>query len=315
MAAVLTNIESTTVRHQFEGLRDAFYNAHVILKYFYEKKKVITGGDKVTSGTEYGEAGYGGTYSGDSVHRTGVKQFIGLPELDYARYYYTLLFTREEMQKNRGPERKIDLYTKKFENARKSLTKMATQGLFDDGTKDYGDGIVKGIVGLKAAVLDSNTYAGIDRSAYSWWQAVVDSSSTVLTEDLARKMTLDCSDGNEVYPDLCVTTKTLWRNLRNRITGYGRYQAPVNGDVLKWGFPNFTIDNVTYVWDAECTSTYAYWLNFDFLEFVIPPDGDFWKSDITEPYNQAVRAIKIYLDCQLFNTNPRWSGVCSALTS
>ncbi len=73
------------------------------------------------------------------------------------------------------------------------MKKSIETQLLSDGTGNSG----KDITGIQAAIGDTGTYAGLDRSTYTWWKAYVSANGGTprnLTEDLIAGVVDECLD-------------------------------------------------------------------------------------------------------------------------
>jgi len=89
----------------------------------------------------------------------------------------------QRVLRNGGVRGQILPIIQEFQAKAKSLISTVESQLFLDGTGNSG----KDITGAKAFLSTSNTYAGIDQGANSWWRAVVDNAGgAALSESLMQ---------------------------------------------------------------------------------------------------------------------------------
>lgn len=145
------NLLTTTLESRTGKLADNVTDNNALLKRLKERGNIrpISGGTKIVEELEYGESD-SVWYSGyDAINTTNPQVFTA------AAYDLKLLAapvgcSGEELLKNSGRERVIDLMEAKIKNAEKTLMNQMSAGIYSDGTGSSG----KQLTGLKALVAE-----------------------------------------------------------------------------------------------------------------------------------------------------------------
>lgn len=141
----------------------------------------------------------------------------------------------------------------------KSKLRAIVDKISDDLATDGSGNSSKDVTGFKAFLSSSNTYAGIDQSANSWWQAVVDSTGGNLSKSLVEGVIESLDARNALKPGLQIWMAynqwNRWKNLfvdsirriENRNTSEGFEMVYEDGNV---SIPIKLIRNIpnTEVW-------------------------------------------------------------------
>lgn len=152
-----------------------------------------------------------------------------------------------------------------------------------------GAGTGTTIGGLDVAIGDNtNTYAGIDKTADTTWQSTVvtPGSPTALTFDLIRSDLGAVGDKSGEAADIAVCGTDVF----NKISGLfdsGRRWGQVNTNrgsiALDNGYEGIEIDGCMFVKARRATANTLYYLNTDYVRFEYLPDTEF----PAEVYNQV----------------------------
>lgn len=256
-------------------------------------------------------------------------------------YYANISISWDEIQENSGAmgvEKLVELLGTKTEAAKMQLKENVYKDLYADKTTN-GLG-ANTLVGLKAAILDTGTYAGINRgtTGNEAWKSNV--FSTALTDDdmvdptdrtkylpeVLRRMIKKASHDGTV--DIIITTDVIYGALefiaeRNNLRLMGNIQ---NLGFTKSEMGTNTTKNeekiVKIYWDKYCPAMYAFGLNLnDWKSWVFPGadfeavdvfgDGHIWQRGDKQLAGWMTVAWKGQLLCQV----PRQQFVCTALGS
>ena len=146
---------------------------------------------------------------------------------------------------NKGEAQLIELLAEELKSLRDDTIYNTAQKLYSGtgGLEPYG---------LTVAVpttVTSGTYAGIDRSSYSWWRPnAVDASGADVSLNLLEELKLECTHGTD-KPDLILTGKEGYRRLYNKATALQR--LPVTGEAKRLaalGFEVLEVDGIPRDW-------------------------------------------------------------------
>lgn len=266
------NLLTTTLESRTGKLADNVTANNAILSRLKERGNIrpISGGSKIVEELEYGE--------GDTYWYTGYDTLtFNNPQLFTAAAYEMKLLAApigcsgEELLKNSGKERVIDLMEAKIKNAEKSLANQMSVGIYSDGTGNGG----KQLTGLKALVADdptSGTVGGINRatSGNEFWRNYAKSFGTALTTSTIygamNDAYLACSRGSD-KPDLIVADDTLYGIYEGSLVAQQRF---VNAKLAEAGFENLKFKGADVIYDGgiggKCPAGHMYFLNTEYLK-------------------------------------------------
>lgn len=266
------NLLTTTLESRTGKLADNVTANNAILSRLKERGNIrpISGGSKIVEELEYGE--------GDTYWYTGYDTLtFNNPQLFTAAAYEMKLLAApigcsgEELLKNSGKERVIDLMEAKIKNAEKSLANQMSVGIYSDGTGNSG----KQLTGLKALVADdptSGTVGGINRatSGNEFWRNYAKSFGTALTTSTIygamNDAYLACSRGSD-KPDLIVADDTLYGIYEGSLVAQQRF---VNAKLAEAGFENLKFKGADVIYDGgiggKCPAGHMYFLNTEYLK-------------------------------------------------
>lgn len=176
-------------------------------------------------------------------------------QFDWKQCSVAVLISGKEKRMNSGKEQLIDLVDSRIENAENTMLNNLSTGVYSDGTGSDS----KQIDGLAIAVADSpstGTYAGIDRSTYSWWRNIsydstTDGGGACTSTNINAQLTalwVQLVRGND-QPDLCVANNLGWQTYHASLTAIQRL-TDENTDVAKSGFPSLKFMGSDYVLDG-----------------------------------------------------------------
>jgi len=78
----------------------------------------------------------------------------------------------------------------------------------------------------------------------------------------------NCSKNNQ-HPDLIVTTQAVYNSIWNKMTPQQRFPSQRHADLRALGFEGIEFNQALVLVDDECDSGVAFFLNTNFLEFVV----------------------------------------------
>jgi hypothetical protein len=208
-----------------------------------------------------------------------------------------------------------------MEEAKESLKDKYNTQLYSDGTGNSS----KDLTGLHAAIDDGTnvaTYAGIDRSTYTWWKANYTASvGSLMLSDLAT-MFDSCKSGQK-SPTIMATTETIWSAYEALLQPQVRMTAQANGYVTgDGGMKALSFRAAPMIADEYCTSGQIFFLNENTLNLYymkhpkFPTDSrGFAVSKMREPINQDGEVGYIFNYSQLVCDEPRKNGRLVGVTA
>lgn len=279
--ALFDNVLTTTLENRTGKLADNMLKNNALLSRLKERGNVrpLDGGSSIVEEIEFGESDYT-WYSGyDTITTTNPKVFTA------ATYDWKLLAapvgaSGEEILKNSGKERVIDLVEAKLKNAEKTLQNQMAAAIYSDGTGSSG----KQLTGLKALVADdptSGTVGGINRatSGNEFWRNYADVKAEALTSatiyGAMNDAFLGCSRGSD-KPDLIVADDKLYKLYESSLVAQQRF---VNSKLADAGFENLKFKGADVIYDGGiggyCPEGHMYFLNTDYLRLRPHKDRQF----------------------------------------
>lgn len=264
-------IFTTTIENRSRKLADNVTKNNALLDRLSKKGKIRTvdGGSKILEELEYGE-GDMIWYSGfDSISYTA-KQLFTAAEYALKLCAVPVAISGEDLLKNSGKERMIDLFVKRVENAEKTMKNKMATAIYGDGTGSSG----KEIGGLKLLVADdptSGTVGGINRATTGneFWRNQAMTSSDVLTSSTIGaamdEMYLKCCRGTD-KPDLIVADNEMYSLFEQSLTPLQRFTDPKMAEA---GFTSLKYKGADVIFDGgqggACPAKHMYFLNTDYI--------------------------------------------------
>jgi hypothetical protein len=340
-----TNTVTAIARHYImPKVTDQVYRKVPLLARLQASNRMlIRGGTQIEVPLMYGRFNTGGPYSGYDVWNTTPSDTIRNAVWDWKQHYVTWAVDGLTLLRTDSPDAIASFLMLQAEQARMEMTENLAIGLDGGGSTgaiagyfgaggaatSYND--VKDIDGINAmlgtgSTLGNANYGGISRTANSWWNATVDSSTATLTEAALQSMFTSFPGGN---------TPTL---IRSRVDQYNRFYAlnlsttnprnynrePAGHDALlaSAGFTNLLFNQVPWIHDPHVVSGTAnnnnsaiQMLNENYLHWIVSPRGDFVLKDFVEPANQDAMVAGIKWAGNLVTTNCQVHGVMTAITA
>lgn len=262
-------IFTTTLESRTKKLADNVSNNNALLSRLKEKgkNKTISGGSKILQELEYGQ--------GDMIWYSGYDNIDYAPKQLYTAAEYQLKLcavpvsiSGEDLLKNSGRERMIDLFAARIANAEKTMKNEMSKAIYSDGTGSGG----KEIGGLKLLVADdptAGTVGNINRAEGGnvFWRN--QATEAALTVDNIRSsmdaMYLKCTRGSD-KPDLIVADDTLYSLYEQSLTPLQRFTNP---KVAEAGFETLKFKGADVIFDGgqggACPAKHMYFLNTDYI--------------------------------------------------
>jgi hypothetical protein len=303
MALTYNEISAITEKYFRPKLVDNIFKSNVLFARMRDKQEKLDGGERLMLPVAYATTTAAGAYVGAATLSTTPNDQITSAEFFWKQYYANITITGLDELKNSGDAAKVSFVKSKVQLAEKSMAYALGNAVYNLGT-DSSE-----LVGLRLAVSSSRTYGGIDSSTYSWFDAQVDSTTTVLTIPAMESMFGLCTIGN-VTPSLIITTQDQWDNYFSLLQPQQRFMDSKTADA---GWPNVTFRGKPVVVDNRCTSGYMFFLNEDYLKLYTHSKRDFKMEPFIKPVNQDIATAKIYWAGILACDNPRMQGVMSGL--
>lgn len=204
------------------------------------------------------------------------------------------------------------------ENAKMDLRDKLAYGIWSNGTN------YKTFTGMYVTVDNgaiSSTYAGLNRTAYPFLKAQVNTATTTLTIAALNSLRDLCTRGARA-PKTVVSTRANLTRYENLITTKRQYwtsTTAVDQTFANGGFTAGWYSGMPWLVDEHITPTGTqgnlFMLNDDYFHLFINENGDFIVHPFQQPTDQFVITSLVYVAGNLLCTNPQVQGKFTALTA
>lgn len=261
------NLLTTTLESRTGKLADNVSDNNALLKRLKERGNIrpVSGGTKIVEELEYGQSDSKWYTGYDTIDFTNPKLF-SVAEFDLKLLAAPVGISGEELLKNAGKERVIDLLEAKIKNAEKTLMNQMSTAIYSDGTGSGG----KQLTGLQALVSDApttGTVGGIDRASNEFWRNHA-KTSAVTAENIYAAMNevyMACSRGSD-RPDIIVADDELYATYEASLVPQQRF---TNAKLAEAGFTNLKFKGADVIYDGgiggACPAGHMYFLNTEYL--------------------------------------------------
>lgn len=309
---------ATTLKNYSATLTDNIHKGNALFLLLKKKGaiKELEGGERIVEPLMYGKNDTARSYSGWDQLLVTPQEGIDAAEFNWKQYSASIAISGEELRKNAGSKtRIINLLDARVKQAEMSIREEIGTGIFSDGT---GNGS-KDLTGLRAMVLASGTYGGINSATYPFWQSTVDATAATTLAIWRTQFNSASIDGSDT-PDLVVTTQTVYEGYEAKLTNnanYVSFQTPGPGTKTLGdaGFQALEFKGKPVVWDSLCPSGYVYFLNLNHMKLVVHADANFKVTDKLQPVNQDGFVRHILFMGNLTCNRRKSHSVCTSVTS
>lgn len=320
MAAIgINTLTALTNRYIVPEITDNVYtNSNALLyRLIRGNKRIVTGGTQIEIPLMYRKFnGAGGSFRGLDVLPTAMQDTIKNGYVDWKQKYASMAVDTLTLIKTDSPLSIANYVQLQGQQMQMEMADILGAGIFESGTEDDG----KALDGLGAIISNSNTYAGINRTNETWWQAQIDSSTSALSFDKMRGMTTACQQG-AYGPSIWLMDKVQYNKfygLGTSTTGYGIRQerSPAGHDEILFqaGFTNLMYENVPVVREDRLGSSKVLALTEEFLDLYVSPRGDFILNPWQKPHNQEAYVSTLTWAGNLGCRNSRTQGAFTNLS-
>jgi hypothetical protein len=272
----------TAARKKFlpKAIEQIFVGNAALTKLLSKAQVVFDGGLKIAQPVIYGMLA-GGSYKGMDQFDTSYKQTQTYAEFDWKNFYVNVTIPGDDLAKVEGDEKIIGLLQSKMETATMTAHEILSLMFFADGTGNAS----KDFDGFLNSIDDSTlyaTYGGIERTANTWWKAVVDSTGGATTLDFINSLIGQITIGNK-KPDLCFTTQTIYDKIWARVQPQQRYLDP-KGALGSVGFSGINFNgHMDVIVDNHCPSGTMLFLCTDYWKLVLNRRRNFYWTNEKNP--------------------------------
>lgn len=314
----------TLASSALRNARNAFadnLSTHIALMAALRKRggvRKIRGGQTIDEPLMYGDNSTFKSYHGYEILDLTPQEGFTTAQYDWKQLAISISISEREKFINSGSKTRIfNLLEAKIKQADITFREGVNAMQFGDGTGNNG----KDLGGLDLLVSQSSSVVGgIDEDDAAWWapeRANVGaafnaaSGSSIVGADVMRAMYNDTMRGPEKVGLIITDSDTV-----------EKYEAYVEGtksrttslSVADFGFDNVAFKGVPMVWDSDCPANTMYFLNLQYLKFVIGEGKDFVMTPFQSPENQDASVATMHLYGNLTCSNRSRQGVIHGYT-
>ena len=318
MPTIGTDIVTSIVnRHIIPEIVDNIYNAiPVWYRLNSGNKKMVQGGTHIELPLQYKRFNNGGPYSGREVLNTTANDTVKNMSLNWKQHYVPVEFSGIDLAKVDTPDAIVNLVSFKMDQAQHEMAANLSDGMWSDGTTNPAD-----IDGFRLAITDSGTYAGIARSTNTWWNAETDTTAT-MTATALNNFFMDLVNGGR-GPTLIVSRADQYNRFWKLNQDHQEFPTQPGGhdvQLASAGFHNQLLNGVPWVIDSAVPdgsggNSRIYFLNENFIKWVVHPRADFYMRPFQSPDNQDTISSLLLWYGNLLVTNPGLQGVMTSITA
>lgn len=283
-----------------------------------DKKEWDQGGDTIRPHIKYAHSTAVGSYQGYDTLNITPQSTRTDAEFRMKQLYASIIFNGYEEAASRGENAVFKMAEIAMKDAEDALTNLMSTQIFSDGTGNSG----KDLLGLKAAVDDGTnvaTYAGINRSTYTWWKAQVNLSVGAATIAKLRTLYTACVRGGmQNAPDFIVAGLDAWNHIATLLDSKQQINTQTN-DMGKmfanFGFPYINFMGIPIVYDEYCPTDELYMLNSETIQLWNKPGMNFKPTEMVKIPNMDAHAGQILFFGEIICTEPRANGHADGITA
>lgn len=321
--AIFTELVTTTFRKHGRQFRDNFTNNNAFLKRLLKKgmKRYEDGGLTIVEPLEYAANSTYQRFSGYDVLNVGASEVFTAAEYVWRQIAINIVASGEELRKNSGESRIINLAKSRLRNAMNTFKNNFSFDAYSDGT------LSNQIGGLQLIIPDNGlgTVGGIDASQYEFWRPAVNSfaapidgsapvaASAATIEQMMLKLWLNQVRGDD-KPDLLVADNTFFELYEMSQVSIKRYTTNEGGTDADGGFATLKYKGADVIFDggSGIPSNHMYFLDTDYLHLVVHREADLDELPEQRPYNQDAAVIPLIWMGNITCSNRRRQGVLIA---
>lgn len=307
MALTYSEISAITQKKFIPKLYDNIFDSNPLLQRLKKKSyEKLDGGERIIVPLNYAKTGSSGWYAGSDTLSTTELEVMTAAEYTWKQLYTNVSIARSDELKNSGDSQILGLVKQKISVAEKSMLDLLGTGIYSDGTS-----VAKSIIGLQAMISTSTVVGSIDQSAFSWWQAKVD-STTITLSIAAMQAIFNKVQVNNDKPTVIATTRSIYNSYYALLQPQQRF---MDDETAKGGFASLMFNQAPVIPDSYAPANKMYMLNENYLHLFVHKDEDMRFEPFQKPVNQNVKVAKIYWFGAFGASNNRLQGGLTAITA
>ena len=310
---------TTTLANYRNKLYDNIFDVYPFLSWLNGKlgvalrgesvKRTLDGGESIVEQLLYAQNTTAKSFSAYEQLDVTPQEGHTIARYNWKQYSVSIAINGLEKRSNMGESQLINLLQAKATQAEMSLRDQLSQGAFSDGTGNSS----KDLTGLQALVSTTSTVGGLSPTTFTWWQGDVTAGGSFAATGLSTMRTTynNITFGND-KPDFIVTDQTNFERYEKVLQPQERYS---NTKAANSGFTNLTFKGVPVVFDRDCPSGNMYFLNSQYINFVVHRDADMSTGPFIRPTNQDATVAQILFQGNLTTNNRRKLGVITGFSA
>jgi len=298
-------VSAITEKMFLPKLVDNIFKSTPLLSRMQKKVELASGGTKVMVPLNYAQSSAGGWYSGADTLDNTDNESITSAEFQWKQIHEPISITRRDELINSGQAAKVNFVKSKMKIAEKSIRDKVAVALWNAGTT------TNAILGIRSFLSVSNSYGNISQSAYSFWQANIDSTTTA-TSIGAVQAQWSAASLNGESPTVILSGDSRYNNYYGLLQPQQRFQ---DTETAKGGFTALMFNGAPWIMDSKAPSTHIVGLNEDYLHFIVHKDENFRMEPFAKPINQNVQVAHLYAMLCFASDNNRMHFGLTALTA
>lgn len=319
-------VNSIARRYIMPTIVDNIYDANPIFFRINKSKRFIKGGTQIEVPLMYSRFTNGGAYEGLDVLSVTPSDTIKNGAWDWRQYYVSVAVDGRTLIKVDSAQSIANFLKLQFAQAEMEMATNLGADIWDDNDDGGGVGTGKRIDGLAYAIDNSNSvYGGINPTSNTWWKAQEDSSTNTMTLKTLQTFFGSVSEGGR-HPTIIVSNQSGYNGYYNlaantQTTTFIGPQA-YDEQLFSGGFTNLLFNGIPWVADPNVPNTAAgggtlgsdvFFLNEDYIYWVVSPRGDMVMTDFKEGTNQDAMVAQMLFAGNLIVTNRKRQGKMTAL--
>jgi hypothetical protein len=307
-------------RYILPEVADNIYNSNpLFFRLNSSNRKVIQGGFQIELPLMWSSMTAGGPYQGYDLLDTQPADTVQNCAFEWKQYYVNVTVDGLTLLKTDSPEAIANLISLEFQQAEQQMADNLGTGLFSDGITNPKS--LDGIIAAIDTTLVNPNYGGIAASTNSWWEANLDTATTVTSLAKYQALFGSCTAGGR-HPTIILGTQSCYNYFYNLNATYQTFPSAPGGQdeqLAQAGFTNLLFNGVPFVVDSHISGTGStgkvFMVNEDYCFLYVSPRSNFTMEDFQTPVNQDVMVAKLLWAGNLAFNNRARQGKFTALTS
>jgi hypothetical protein len=296
-----SELASTTYRAHSKEVADQVTKHNALFRRLTEKgrTRVEDGGLTIVQPLDYQANSTYQRYSGFDVLNINAVDVLTSAEFPWRQVAVNVAASGLELRTNSGENRIINFTKAKVKNAMRSMANGLSTDMYSDGTA------ANQIGGLQALVSDlgTGTVGGINSTTWTFWKSILQSAAAPLNgvsaitpsastiEALMLPLWLKLTRGTDM-PDMIVMDDIYFTMFEQSQTSLKRYTSDETG---QGGMISMKYKSADVFFDTSggIPANHAYFLNTDYLEWVVHRDANMTMMDELRSVNQDAVVIPV----------------------